>query len=173
MSFCIFCVDPKVLSSGNSDFYDTLPIPKSHPLEINNSPKVCFLSFWVFFPQTKLNKLFFCKKNMVADRRLGSVLINAEVPRVSQTVPWHSQTHNSDVFMLWCLPQFEIGFENGLFEAGMVPDFGSFILKNQEIIVHVLDCTPKMTPLLSLLARMVFIMMIFNSFRICGKCYVD
>ena len=58
---------------------------------------------------------FFSKKKTILVWRLGSVLVNAEVPRVSRMVPWHSQTHNSDVFMLWYLPQFEIGFENGLF----------------------------------------------------------
>ena len=54
---------------------------------------------------------------MAADRRLGSVLINAEVPRVSQTVPWHSQAHNSDVCVpRWAL-QLEVCFDNSSFEV--------------------------------------------------------
>ena len=58
---------------------------------------------------------FFVPKNPIQVWRFRGSSGQRRGPRVSRMVPWHSQTRNSDVFRLWCLPQCEIGFEHCLF----------------------------------------------------------
>ena len=65
---------------------------------------------------------------------LGSVLVNAEVPECREWFPG-TPRHIIGCIHVVVPPQFEIGFENGLFEVRIATDLVSFILKNQDMLV--------------------------------------